>query len=81
MIFFEKDNKGLTFVEFVFLNTGSAYAKDGVANFLVNHISKRARDKKFFKALDERDIKIHAQTNKEFSTIHFFATKKNNRVF
>ncbi|NPA88371.1 MAG: insulinase family protein, partial [Epsilonproteobacteria bacterium] len=71
-IIYEKDNLARTIFEIVFKNTGSAYAKDGVAYFLAHTLSTRGTEdkkEKFYSELDERAINLNVTTNKEFTTI------------
>ena len=71
-IIYEKDNLGRTIFEIVFKNTGSVYAKDGVAYFLAHTLSTRgSKDKKekFYSELEERAITLNVTANKEFITV------------
>jgi len=71
-IIYEKDNLGRSIFEIVFKNTGSIYAKDGVANFLAHMLNTKGtknKKEKFYSELEEKAINLNVTTNKEFSTI------------
>jgi len=71
-LIYEKDNLGRTVFEIVFKNTGSIYAKDGVANFLAHMLNTKGTLKekeKFFSKLEEKAINLNVTTNREFSTV------------
>ena len=72
MIIYEKDNLGRTILELIFKNTGSIYAKDGVANFTAYMLNKRGTFKEketFFSKLEEKAINLNISVNREFTTI------------
>jgi len=71
-LIYEKDKLGRTIFELVFKNTGSVFAKDGVANMITYMLNKRGtiKDKeKFYSKLEERAINLNISTNREFTTI------------
>ena len=71
-LIYEKDNLGRTILELVFKNTGSVFAKDGVANMTAYMLNKRGtlKDKeKFYSILEEKAISLNISTNREFTTI------------
>jgi predicted Zn-dependent peptidase len=71
-LIYEKDNLNRTIFEIVFKNTGSIYAKDGVAYFLAHMLNtKGTKDKKekLYSQLEEKAINLTVTTNREFSTI------------
>ncbi len=71
-LIYEKDNLGRTIFEIVFKNTGSIFAKDGVANFTAYMLNTKGtlKDKvKFYSKLEEKAINLQVTANKEFSTI------------
>ena len=71
-LIYEKDNLGRTILELVFKNTGSVFAKDGVANMTAYMLNKRGtlKDKeKFYSTLEEKAISLNISTNREFTTI------------
>jgi len=71
-LIYEKDKLGRTIFELVFKNTGSVFAKDGVANMMAYMLNKRGtlKDKeKFYSQLEERAINLNITANKEFTTI------------
>jgi predicted Zn-dependent peptidase len=72
-LIYEKDNLGRTIFEIVFKNTGSIYAKEGVAYALSHMLNTKGTLKekeKFYSILEERAIEFSVSTNKEFTTIH-----------
>ncbi len=84
-LIYEKDNLGRTIFEMIFKNTGSVYAKDGIANMTAYMLNKRGtlKDKeKFYSSLEERAINLNIATNKEFTTISivFLNEKKNYAI-
>jgi predicted Zn-dependent peptidase len=71
-LIYEQDNLGRTVFEIVFKNTGSIYAKDGVANFLAHMLNTKGTLKekeKFYSKLEEKAINLNVTTNREFSTV------------
>jgi predicted Zn-dependent peptidase len=71
-LIYEKDNLGRTIFEIVFKNSGSAFAKDGVANFLAHMLNTKGtlkQKEKFYSLLENRAVNLNVTTNKEFSTI------------
>ncbi len=81
-LIYEKDTLGRTIFEIIFKNTGSVFAKDGVANMCAYMLNKRGTLKekeKFYSALEEKAINLTISANKEFTTISlvFLNEKKN----
>ncbi len=81
-LIYEKDNLGRTIFEMIFKNTGSIFAKDGVANMTAYMLNKRGTLKekeKFYSQLEEKAINLTISTNREFTTISlvFLNEKKN----
>ena len=71
-LIYEKDNLGRTIFEIVFKNTGSIFAKEGVAYALSHILNTKGTLKekeKFYSLLEERAITFNVSTNKEFITI------------
>ena len=71
-LIYEKDNLGRTVFEMIFKNTGSVFAKDGVANMTAYILNKRGTLKekeKFYSSLEEKAVNLAITTNKEFTTI------------
>ncbi|GAB6044666.1 pitrilysin family protein [Caminibacter profundus] len=71
-LIYEKDTLGRTIFEIVFKNTGSIYAKDGVANLLAHMLNTKGtltEKEKFYSKIEEKAINLQVTTNKEFSTI------------
>ncbi len=71
-LIYEKDNLGRTIFEMIFKNTGSVFAKDGVANMTAYILNKRGTLKekeKFYSSLEEKAVNLAITTNKEFTTI------------
>ena len=84
-LIYEKDNLGRTIFEMIFKNTGSAYAKDGVANMTAYILNKRgtfSKKEKFYSSLEQRAINLNITANKEFTTISlvFLNEKKNYAI-
>jgi predicted Zn-dependent peptidase len=71
MLIYEKDNLGRSFLEIVFLNAGSIFSKDGVANFAKEMFNRGTKEKKekFFNELEEEAININFGVNHEYFTI------------
>jgi len=71
MIIFEKDNIGRSFLEIVFLNAGSIFAKEGVANFTKEMFKRGTKQKKekFFNKLEIDAIHFNFNVNYEYFTI------------
>jgi zinc protease len=71
MIIFEKDNLERSFAQIVFLNSGSIFFKDGVANFAKEILNRGTIQKKekFFKDLEEDAIHINFGLNYEYFNI------------
>jgi zinc protease len=71
MFIFEKDNLGRSFLEIVFLNAGSIFAPDGVANFAKEMFNRGTKEKKekFFNELEENAININFNINQEYLSI------------
>jgi zinc protease len=71
MFIFEKDNIGRSFLEIIFLNAGSIFAPDGVANFAKEMLNRGTIQKKekFFSELEEEAININFGINQEYFTI------------
>jgi len=81
-LIYEKENLGRTVFELIFKNTGSIYAKDGVANLTAYMLNKRGTLKekeKFYTKLEEKAVNLNVNTSKEFTTISltFLNEKKN----
>lgn len=71
-LIYEKDTLGRTIFEIVFKNTGSIYAKDGVAYLLAHMLNTKGtltEKEKFYSKIEEKAINLQVTTNKEFSTI------------
>jgi predicted Zn-dependent peptidase len=71
-LIYEKDKLGRTVFELIFKNTGSVFAKDGVAYFLAHILNTRGtkqKKEKFYSLLENKAINFNVSTNKEFSTI------------
>ena len=71
-LIYEKDDLGRTVFEIVFKNTGSAFSKDGVANFLAHMLNTKGTKKykeKFYSLLENKAVNLTVSTNKEFSTV------------
>ena len=71
-LIYEKDSLGRSIFEIVFKNTGSAFSKDGVANFLAHLLNTKGTLKhkeKFYSLLENKAVNLNVTTNKEFSTI------------
>jgi len=84
-LIYEKDKLGRTIFELIFKNTGSVFAKDGVANMTAYMLNKRGTLKskeKFYSQLEERAVNLNITTNKEFTTVSltFLNEKKNYAV-
>jgi len=81
-LIYEKDNLGRTVFELIFKNTGSAYAKDGVANFTAYMLNKRGSLKEkedFFSKLEEKAVNLNISVNREFTTFSMaFLNSKSN---
>ncbi|WP_236617374.1 pitrilysin family protein [Lebetimonas sp. JS032] len=71
MIIFEKDCIGRSFLQIVFLNSGSIFFKDGVANFAKEILNRGTSKKKekFFSFLDENAINLNFGINHEYFTV------------
>ena len=81
-LIYEKDKLGRTIFEMIFKNTGSVFAKDGVANMTAYILNKRGtlKDKeKFYSSLEEKAVNLTITSNREFTTISlvFLNEKKN----
>ena len=81
-LIYEKDKLGRTIFEMIFKNTGSVFAKDGVANMTAYILNKRGtlKDKeKFYSLLEEKAVNLTITSNREFTTISlvFLNEKKN----
>ena len=81
-LIYEKDNLGRSVFEFIFKNTGSIYAKDGVANLTAYMLNKRGTLKekeKFYTKLEEKAVNLNVVASKEFTTVSitFLNEKKN----
>ena len=79
-LIYEKDNLGRTILELIFKNTGSAFAKDGVANMSAYMLNKRGtlkQKEKFYASLEERAINLNISANKEFTTISLVFLNEN----
>ncbi len=81
-LIYEKDKLGRTIFEMIFKNTGSVFAKDGVANMTAYILNKRGtlKDKeKFYSSLEEKALNLTITSNREFTTISlvFLNEKKN----
>ena len=81
-LIYEKDNIGRTIFEIIFKNTGSIFAKDGVANMTAYLLNKRGTKKekeKFYSKLEEKAVNLTVTVNREFTTISlvFLNEKKN----
>ena len=81
-LIYEKDNLGRTVFELIFKNTGSIYAKDGVANMTAYMLNKRGtieKKEKFYNNLEEKAVNLNIATSKEFTTVSltFLNEKKN----
>ena len=71
-LIYEKDDLGRTVFEIVFKNTGSAFSKDGVANFLAHMLNTKGTKQykeKFYSLLENKAVNLTVSTNKEFSTV------------
>ena len=71
-LIYEKDKLGRTIFELIFKNTGSVFAKDGVANLTAYILNKRGTLKekeKFYSKLEEKAVNLNISTNREFTTI------------
>ena len=81
-LIYEKDNLGRTVFELIFKNTGSVYAKDGVANFTAYMLNKRGSLKEkedFFSKLEEKAVNLNISVNREFTTFSMaFLNSKSN---
>lgn len=81
-LIYEKDNLGRSIFEMVFKNTGSAFAKDGVANMTAYILNKRGTLKekeKFYTSLEEKAVNLTVTANREFTTISAtFLNEKSN---
>jgi zinc protease len=71
MIIYEKDRIGRSFLQIVFLNSGSIFFKDGVANFAKEILNRGTSKKKekFFSFLDENAINLNFGINHEYFTV------------
>jgi zinc protease len=71
MVIYEKDNIGRSFLEIIFLNAGSIFTSDGVANFAKEILNRGTKEKKekFFSELEEDAINISFNVNHEYFTI------------
>jgi zinc protease len=71
MIIYEKDQIGRSFLQIVFLNAGSIFFKDGVANFAKEILNRGTSKKKekFFSLLDENAINLNFGVNHEYFTV------------
>ncbi len=81
-LIYEKDNLGRSVFELIFKNTGSIYAKDGVANLTAYMLNKRGTIKekeKFYTKLEEKAVNLNVAASKEFTTVSitFLNEKKN----
>ncbi len=81
-LIYEKDKLGRTIFEMIFKNTGSVFAKDGVANMTAYILNKRGTLKnkeKFYSSLEEKALNLTITSNREFTTISlvFLNEKKN----
>ena len=81
-LIYEKDNLGRTLFQIIFKNTGSVFAKDGVANMTAYMLNKRGTLKekeKFYSSLEEKAVNLTFSSNKEFTTVSlvFLNEKKN----
>ena len=81
-LIYQEDKLGRTILELVFKNTGSIYAKDGVANFLAHMLNTKGTLKEkenFYKTLEEKAINLQVTLNKEYTTIStVFLNEKSN---
>jgi len=71
-LIYEKDKLNRTIFEIVFKNTGSIFAKDGVAYFLAHMLNTKGtkeKKEKFYSQLEEKAVNISVSANREFSTI------------
>jgi zinc protease len=71
MLIYEKDSLGRSFLEIVFLNAGSIFDKDGVANFTKEMLNRGTIQKKekFFNELEEEAININFGVNYEYFSV------------
>lgn len=71
MVIYEKDSIGRSFLEIIFLNAGSIFTSDGVANFAKEILNRGTKEKKekFFSELEEEAINISFNVNHEYFTI------------
>ena len=81
-LIYEKNNLGRSVFELIFKNTGSIYAKDGVANMTAYMLNKRGtlqKKENFYKDLEEKAVNLNIAASKEFTTISltFLNEKKN----
>ena len=79
-LIYEKDKLGRTIFEMIFKNTGSVFAKDGVANMTAYILNKRGtlKDKeKFYSSLEEKAVNLTITSNREFTTISLVFLNEN----
>ncbi len=81
-LIYEKDKLGRSVFELIFKNTGSIYAKDGVANMTAYMLNKRGtlqKKENFYKDLEEKAVNLNVISSKEFTTVSitFLNEKKN----
>ncbi|NPA10649.1 MAG: insulinase family protein [Epsilonproteobacteria bacterium] len=72
-LIYQKDNLPRTIFEIVFKNTGSIYAKDGVANFLAHMLNTKGtllHAQKFYSLLEEKAINLSVSANREFISLN-----------
>ncbi|WP_456479373.1 M16 family metallopeptidase [Nautilia sp.] len=72
MTIFEQDALGRSIIEIIFKNSGSIFAKDGVAYFLSHIFNTKGtlkQKEKFYSLLEEDAIELHANVNKEFFSL------------
>ena len=91
-LIYEKDNLGRSVFQIVFKNTGSVFAKDGVASLTAHMLNKRGTLKekeKFYSKLEEKAVNLTIATSREFTTVFLtflnenkkFAIKKLKELF
>ena len=71
MLIYEKDNLGRSFLQIVFLNSGSIFFKDGVANFAKEMLNRGTKTKKekIFSDFEENAISVNFSLTHEYFTL------------
>ena len=84
MVIFEQDNLGRTILEIVIKNSGSIYAKEGVAYFLTHLLNTKGtlnKKEKIYSLMEEEAIEFHSSVNKEFLSVSIkFLNEKESKA-